>query len=45
MINDANNYKHNYTIVDKRITYKDAAYNFKKGYKTVFANLYEFQQN
>ncbi len=48
MVAGALNYKHDYLIIDKRIAYKDndsISYKINYGYKTVFAYLYESQNN
>lgn len=47
MIAGALNYKHEYRIIDKKIGYKDGdsiSYKVNYGYKTVFANIFEYQQ-
>lgn len=47
MIAGALNYKHDYVIIDKRISYKDTNFDSLKinfGYKTIFANMFEYQE-
>jgi hypothetical protein len=46
MIAGALAYKHEYFIIDNKIVYKDndsISSNISYGYKTVFANVYEYQ--
>lgn len=47
MISGAAGYKHDYFIVDKKLVYKDndtISPNISYGYKTVFANIYEYHR-
>jgi hypothetical protein len=47
MIAGALNYKHDYFVIDKRIGYRDndtISFKINCGFKTVFANLFEFEQ-
>lgn len=48
MVAGALSYEHNYYIVDSKIVYKDndtISPNISYGYKTVYANIYEYSRN
>jgi len=47
MVSGALDYNHSYFLLDNRIVYKDndtISLNLSYGYKTVFANIYEYQR-
>lgn len=47
MVSGAIAHKHEYFLIDKKLVYKDndtIAHNISYGYKTVFANLFEYNR-